>query len=411
MHREADETIKLLEIILGTTIITLLISAVFYTIGCYEYSSEETMELGKEFYFSIYNNRELKPYTGGGSPFSPFVNLCFYILFLCIPSSVSLQWGPADYFSVMGTTIDLRINQYTLIIYILLIILSIVLIISGCLLGIENQISTGILFAMACIVSQPMLYAYGRGSIYPYILALLLFFEMFDSSESVWCKRISLIILAMVISIDPIFFFFLVLYIKRKDYRGIAGVASGVMILNVIPLLVYGWKEIGEYFRCLALNYIYAAGEGLNLFDFANAIQNELGISIRVRYMCAIVGLFIITLIISAIWESEKWRMCLHLVLLIILCSPVSTNSVLIGLFYVFFILLRHREKSLEMKDYLELGFSCFCLIVPTVLRWEIFDVDIQNIVMQITIILLAIMIIFGNLIKKLNNIRRQGNL
>ena len=90
----------------------------------------DTLDTGMDFFHSIEYTRGRAPYEVWNTLYPPLANCIFYFLFHMIPKSVSEQW--ADTFEsgigARGTSIDLRVSQTPMFLFICYIIISVMLI-------------------------------------------------------------------------------------------------------------------------------------------------------------------------------------------------------------------------------------------------------------------------------------------
>lgn len=361
MTTEENNLPKILWFIFLSSVLSFLLSMFlsFYT----ENTVKDTFDLGCSFYPLIFYNQGLKPYLSGEVPYTPFLVGIFKLLFLSIPDETTIKWQDIGYYDLAGTTMDLRINQYTLILYLVFILFAMVLLCSAYMITLGENYACAFLLILTSALSYPLICGYRGGDVYIYILPLLLFFYYYDNLNTRNSHIVSVILLTCIASLEPAFLFFLCLFAKKKQYKKVVGVLTGVGILNLVPLLFYGMNEFFVYLKNVITFYLYPPVEGIGLCAVMSTIGDLLNIHIRVRYVYLIGAVLLGFSIWSALRDERTWKTYSNLILIGILYSPNSTISSLSCLFYCIYIILNERTDQLGKIEY-----TFICLICSTIL-------------------------------------------
>ena len=206
----------------------------------------DSLDTGMDFFHSIEYTKGRVPYKKFSTLYPPLANLCFYALYLLIPFWQCDSWAETfeDGIAVRGTDIDMRIWQPTLLIFILFIMIT-----SCCLFMLLQRVldskQTSNLFAIACMFSYGVLYAFERGNIIIIAFACCLFFLIYYESENKITKEISLIMLAVAagLKLYPALFGIILLY--NKHYKeAIRTIMYGV-ICFIFPFFAFREKLSG----------------------------------------------------------------------------------------------------------------------------------------------------------------------
>lgn len=206
----------------------------------------DTLDTGMDFFHSIEYTRGRAPYEVWNTLYPPLANCIFYFLFHMIPKSVSEQW--ADTFEsgigARGTSIDLRVSQTPMFLFICYIIISVMLIWIIVNNYYENK-KTSYIMCFGIIFNYGMLYAYERGNIVIYSFICSMMFVFFQNSKNKYMREIALMSLAFAagFKIYPAFLGFLLLY--NKEYkRAIRTVIYGI-IMFIVPFFAFQEKLSG----------------------------------------------------------------------------------------------------------------------------------------------------------------------
>lgn len=200
----------------------------------------DSLDTGMDFFHSIEYTRGRAPYDLFNTLYPPLANMFFYILYRCVPLSQSSQWTNtfSEGVSARGTSIDLRVWQPTLMLFIIFILITsilFILIIQKILK--ENPLAD--LIAICMLFSYGMLYAYERGNIVTIVIVCCMFFVYYRNSSNKVLSELALLALAIAagLKIYPALFGILLLYDKQyvKAFRTVIyGIA-----MFILPVFIF----------------------------------------------------------------------------------------------------------------------------------------------------------------------------
>lgn len=235
----------------------------------------DRLDTGMDFFHSIEYTRGLSPYKAWGTLYPPLANLFFYFIYHMIPRFVSDQWPDSfsESVSARGTSIDLRLSQEPLLLFVTYIV--IISVLMCCILHnyLKNLKNVGIVVFFS-MLSYGMLYAYERGNISIISLLCSAFFVFYKDSGNKYIRELSLVMLAVAagLKIYPAFLGFILLY--DKDYKRAARTVLYGMFFFFIPFFAF-YEGIGGLPIFLNKLFAFQSSTGINLngFSFANIMN------------------------------------------------------------------------------------------------------------------------------------------
>ena len=319
----------------------------------------DSLDTGMDFFHSIEYTRGRSPYLKFNTLYPPLANLLFYIIYKFVPNWQIVQWTDTFSSSVAarGTSVDLRVWQPTLLLFILFIICSVTCII---FIGIKYLgLNCESYLILVCIMfSHSMLWAYERGNIIILSFIGSLFYVLFYDSHSKICQELALLSLAFAagIKIYPAIFGILLLY--NRDYRKAFRLILYGVAFFILPC--FAFKEgLGciQYFLKVLISYSFnsenyingfSADKLLNCISFAltgkNILTND-----NVFISNTVINLFSAAVIlILGFFKSKKWQKVLGCSLSIIL---MQSQSIYILVFMLIPLLMLVREERIITKQ------------------------------------------------------------
>lgn len=395
----------------------LLISVayVFYTRG-YGWAKLlfwNTGDTGMDFFHSIEYVRGRVPYEKFQTLYPPLANLLFYMIFRFVPSWQHEFWPNtfAESLGTRGTSIDLRLWQPTMIIFIIFVMASSVSLYVLFQRYIAKYKSSK-LVSIGLMLSFGMINAYERGNIIIFVLLFVLIFIEYKDSENKIASELALISLAIAagLKIYPAVFGILLIYDKqyKKAFRTII---YGV-IAFVAPF--FAFKEgLGGIFTFLKVFAAYSSVpsfscQGLSADKLVNtmvyAINNVCGPVISESAVMSVATILNIGtalfLLIAGFFVKKRWEKVL-VCTMVVLIYQTQYVYILIMLIIPLLIILQDEEHINKSNAMAILGIMMTQILIP--LNFDYFAV-FNN---QYGRLQLGVYILLGYIILKTNqNIR-----
>jgi len=216
----------------------------------------DSRDTGMDFLHSIEYVRGRRPYELFNTLYPPLANLFFYVLFRFVPQWQSDTWAPTFHEGVQarGTSIDLRVWQPTMMLFMMFLIITSVLIVflarkyTSRKFGVNPN-----LFSACVLLSYGVLYSFERGNIIVLAFLCCLFFEKYQHSNNRWFSILALILLAFSagLKIYPAIMGLMLIYDKQYK-RAFITILLGILAL-VLPALIFheGLGGIGMFLNKL----------------------------------------------------------------------------------------------------------------------------------------------------------------
>lgn len=214
----------------------------------------DSLDTGMDFFHSIEYTRGRAPYDLFNTLYPPLANLFFYILYRFVPFWQSQRWANTfeGGIGARGTSIDLRVWQPTMMLFILFIIsLSVI-----CIILVQKMLvllSYNNLAAICILFSYSILYAFERGNIVMLAMLCSLIFVLYKDSSNKLVSELALVALAISagLKIYPALLGFLLLY-DRQYKKALRTVLYGIIAFT-LPCFVFheGIGCIGKFISVL----------------------------------------------------------------------------------------------------------------------------------------------------------------
>ena len=175
-----------------------------------------------DFFHSIEYVNGRAPYALFNTLYPPLANLLFYIIFYCIPMTISSNW-PLDFQQsvlMRRTSNDLRVYQAPMILFLIFVIVCVLMIVFLiCHFLEEHEISLRKCVAFCAIFSYGILFSIERGNIIILTLPLTMFFVFYYNSDNRFVRELAYISLAVSAGLKLYPAFFGVLLIRDKQWK------------------------------------------------------------------------------------------------------------------------------------------------------------------------------------------------
>lgn len=311
-------------------------------------------DTGGDFFYSVICTKDADPYGTFKTLYPPLANLFYYLIYLCIPSSISSAWNLdySNFYSLKGTFQDLRLYQHCLFIFLVYVqctVLSFYLVIKNALLEKSDLFTISLLFTVPC------LFALERGNIIVFCFALCLFFATNYQSNSRFLKNSAYLFLCIAIAIKLYPVIFTLILLKRKMYKEFFKVGVVSAFLWGAPFLMFGGIE--AFYIWLDVIKGFSGGNELMRKGpfFLGFVQNVSRIVTSTAFPADIlqyfsIDSFVITaryillcavalLLVAFYYEKKVWKEYLILVLILIFAQQSSPlyNTIFLLIPLVFF--------------------------------------------------------------------------
>lgn len=416
------DTIKLYYIITTLCILVLFLHT-YFTYGEYlnTFFFRDRLDTGMDFFNSIQYLKGKVPYTKYRTLYPALANLFFYVIYHCVPSTISGQWGETgrDIVAARGTPLDLRTNQVTMISFILFIIISTVIVLLIIDILFKNNSLNGKLLGIAIIFSYGNLCAIERGNIILIAFICLLIFTCFEDSNNCVIRESSLTFLAISFGLKlyPALFG-IILLCKKQFKRAIRAILYGLIIF-LLPFIIFeGIDGIKIFFNVL-FSFVSSTDNGIvgigvegitkaflwfysSIFslDYNGLISNAGTTILSIKtFLIGILFLYIILV-------KEDWKKYLAVATIIVIIRNSSSYELLF--FIPGFIKFLKQNSIIKKENILfYIGFLSMILPVPIVgyINKEVLF-SYHTFYLQLSMIFLVIVIItdYIKIIKNMNS-------
>lgn len=318
----------------------------------------DTADTGMDFFHSIEYVNGRAPYDLFNTLYPPLANLFFYIVFYCIPMSVSNNW-PMDFKEsvlMRRTEYDLRVYQAPMLVFIMFIILSIVVTICIALSVLEKYDITIRKSVIFCIVfSYGFLMAAERGNIVLIVIPLTMFFVFFYDSDNKIIRELSYVLLAMAAGLKLYPAFFGLLLIKDKKWgAAIRTVIYGVLSI-ILPVIFFKerlagiitWLKVVFDFNKESMQPWIGNGCSNLLHDYQH-FMGLFNLTVSDSYFGIISIIIVCLLLIIALFENKRWKSILLITLAV--CLFQSQGEYIFSFFVIPMIAFLVEQQEFEGK-------------------------------------------------------------
>lgn len=194
----------------------------------------DVTDTGMDFFHSIEYMRGRMPYGQFDTLYPPLANLFFYVLYLLVPETQSATWTESyiSSLNMRGTERDLRLQQATMMLFIIFVIVVVLGIVSMTELLTRSCAGRKKLLAFCAVFSYGVLYGLERGNILLLCWPLMAFFILYRNSEKPLLRELACLALAIAAGFKLYPAFLGVLLLRDKNYlAAVRTVLYGVVCL------------------------------------------------------------------------------------------------------------------------------------------------------------------------------------
>ena len=251
----------------------------------------DVTDTGMDFFHSIEYTRGRMPYGQFDTLYPPLANLFFYVLYLLVPKTQSATWTESfiSSLNMKGTERDLRLQQATMMLFIVFVIVVVLGIVSMTERLTRSCGGWKKLLAFCAVFSYGVLYGLERGNILLLCWPLMAFFILYRNSENPLLRELACLALAIAAGFKLYPAFLGVLLLRDKNYlAAVRTVLYGVVCL-CFPLFFFneGLFGLTLWFRVL-FDFSGSRGEPWIGNGFSNILA-EAGHAVEWKRVTAII--------------------------------------------------------------------------------------------------------------------------
>lgn len=193
----------------------------------------DVTDTGMDFFHSIEYMRGRMPYGQFDTLYPPLANLFFYVLYLLVPKTQSDTWTESfiSSLNMKGTERDLRLQQATMMLFIVFVIVVVLGIVSMTERLTRSCGGRKKLLAFCAVFSYGVLYGLERGNILLLCWPLMAFFILYRNSEKPLLRELACLALAIAAGFKLYPAFLGVLLLRDKNYLA--------LMVPVLPLPLF----------------------------------------------------------------------------------------------------------------------------------------------------------------------------
>lgn len=365
---------------------------------------EDILDTGMDFFHSIEYTRGRSPYDYFGTLYPPLANLFFYVLYRFVPIEQSSQWKDTFIDSVKsrGTSVDLRVWQSTMMLYICFIFLSVAALFLMTQVILNRSAKSG-LVGLCIVISYGVLYAFERGNIIIISVFCCMFFAAYKDSENKVLSELSLVMLAIGagLKIYPAIFGMLLVYDKQY-VKALRTVFYGVFLF-VVPVFAFheGIGGISKFINILFsfIDETKITSEGYS-FDkilnaiallISNVINCELSPSFWNPFSSVMKIIVTVFILIKGFFVKKKWQKILVCAIAFLL---YQTQGIYALTFLSIPLLFMMREEKLCKDTIIPYTALLFTQIMLPIWESENSNISIIYLRFQICMLILSFYIL-----------------
>lgn len=321
----------------------------------------DVTDTGMDFFHSIEYMRGRMPYGQFDTLYPPLANLFFYVLYLLVPKTQSATWTESfiSSLNMKGTERDLRLQQATMMLFIVFVIVVVLGIVSMTERLTRSCGGRKKLLAFCAVFSYGVLYGLERGNILLLCWPLMAFFILHRNSKKPLLRELACLALAVAAGLKLYPAFLGILLLKDKNYiAAIRTVIYGIVCF-IFPLFFF---NEGLYGLTLWIRVLFAFSENnVNPWvgnGFPNIIQSvgrliDHFTGTRLAFgNYAIWGFMMVALLlICAMFMDCEWKCVTSIVLAILMFQ--SQYDYVFCLFLIPLLLFFAQEKNLRRDNVL----------------------------------------------------------
>ncbi|MBR3144836.1 MAG: DUF2029 domain-containing protein [Clostridia bacterium] len=306
-----------------------------------------------DFSDSIYDSMFKDPYVERGVIYPAFIYVFYRIIGSIIPTDV-----------IVGGTYSIRDSYYGQLLFQAYNFLVFIALFCSIIRIMQSKDKTNKVFALALVLSSPVLYAYQRGNSIILSLVFLLLFFGYKNSEKMYQREFALVFLSIAANIKlyPAVFGIMLLA-DRKFVQALRCMIYGI-ILFVLPFFFFGGlKDIYVMFvNILRTGGVFSTQYGYqvgirHLLSYIAAVTSRPEIVARTRAVTVIV---LMLLLIIVFFSKKYFRKVLALGLM---CTLIPGFSWIYTTVYMIpAVIYYYMDRSYHKKNYIYP--FCFLLLL-----------------------------------------------
>ena len=363
----------------------LLLTCFFYFskgtfISKWFFHQNDFLDTGMDFFHSIEYVHGREPYAKFETVYPPLANLFFLLILYIIPRDVSFSW-PDDYYAsirMRGTALDLRVNQATMICFLVFILICVWLLISLIRYQFkrERQLNQSLL-SFCALTSYGVLWCIERGNILFLVLSLCYFFLLFYRSNNKILKETALVSLAIAAGIKLYPAFFGLLLLQEKDWKSVGKAVIYGICFTVLPCFAFKeglgalrlWLEAMASFQLNQNNLWSGNAFSSMLYAVKEVAYRLFNVTIADRFFSVIGAIVAAIMLASSFLQKKEWQRILCLCLAIMMYSPQGDYTFCLFLLPFFSFL----QAEINHDGFTILAYICMMLLI---LPLPLFRVD-----------------------------------
>ena len=321
----------------------------------------DVTDTGMDFFHSIEYMRGRMPYGQFDTLYPPLANLFFYVLYLLVPKTQSATWTESfiSSLNMKGTERDLRLQQATMMLFIVFVIVVVLGIVSMTERLTRSCGGRKELLAFCAVFSYGVLYGLERGNILLLCWPLMAFFILYRNSENPLLRELACLALAIAAGFKLYPAFLGVLLLRDKNYlAAVRTVLYGVVCL-CFPLFFFneGLFGLTLWFRVL-FDFSGSRGEpwignGFSniLAEAGHAVDKLLGTQLGYGSYALLGIVLAAVLLVCSFFMDKEWKRITAIILAMLMFQ--SQYDYVWCLFLIPLFLFMEQERELRSDNVL----------------------------------------------------------
>lgn len=321
----------------------------------------DVTDTGMDFFHSIEYMRGRMPYGQFDTLYPPLANLFFYVLYLLVPKTQSATWTESfiSSLNMKGTERDLRLQQATMMLFIVFVIVVVLGIVSMTERLTRSCGGRKKLLAFCAVFSYGVLYGLERGNILLLCWPLMAFFILYRNSENPLLRELACLALAIAAGFKLYPAFLGVLLLRDKNYlAAVRTVLYGVVCL-CFPLFFFneGLFGLTLWFRVL-FDFSGSRGEpwignGFSniLAEAGHAVDKLLGTQLGYGSYALLGIVLAAVLLVCSFFMDKEWKRITAIILAMLMFQ--SQYDYVWCLFLIPLFLFMEQERELRRDNVL----------------------------------------------------------
>mgnify|MGYP000371881462 FL=1 len=338
----------------------------------------DVIDTGMDFFHSIEYTRGRMPYGQFDTLYPPLANLFFYVLYLLVPKTQSATWTESfiSSLNMKGTERDLRLQQATMMLFIVFVIVVVLGIVSMTERLTRSCGGRKKLLAFCAVFSYGVLYGLERGNILLLCWPLMAFFILYRNSENPLLRELACLALAIAAGFKLYPAFLGVLLLRDKNYlAAVRTVLYGVVCL-CFPLFFFneGLFGLTLWFRVL-FDFSGSRGEpwignGFSniLAEAGHAVDKLLGTQLGYGSYALLGIVLAAVLLVCSFFMDKEWKRITAIILAMLMFQ--SQYDYVWCLFLIPLFLFMEQERELRRDNVLPY-LALMVPVLPLRDQWE----------------------------------------